>query len=66
MLTLVEKNLNGFDFYYQCAIGDTPALYNIVPTKSDPPGFGYFNIKTIESIRNVKFPERYQKPIPNF
>jgi hypothetical protein len=50
----------GYDFYLQSAIGDRPALYNIVPQGSPAPTGGYLNRQYIEKIKGVKFPDRYQ------
>jgi hypothetical protein len=38
-MTLVD-NYGGYDFYIQSALGDRPALYNIVPQKSPAPEGG--------------------------
>jgi len=61
MFNKVEKNYNGYDFYYQCALGDRKALYNIVPHDDPVPSFGYYKLEAIENIMGVKFPDRYQK-----
>lgn len=60
MLRLIEQNYAGYDFYYQGACGEDPAIYNIVPTGSKMPLSGYCNMQWIESIRGIRFPDRYQ------
>jgi len=49
-----------YDFYYQAACGDDPALYNILPAGAPPPASGYLNMTWIENIKGVRFPCRYQ------
>ena len=58
-MRLVDS-VSGYDFYYQCAKGDHPALFNIVPEKSPAPTGGYLNRQAIEKIKGIKFPDRYQ------
>lgn len=58
-LNLVHRGAT-HDFYLRCALGDSEALYNIVPSGSPAPGGGYKNMRYIEKVKGVRFPDRYQ------
>lgn len=57
--------LENLDFYIGTHVGRGGyryMIYNIVPKGSTRPTGGYLNMKYIEKIKGVKFPERYQLP----
>jgi hypothetical protein len=56
-MELVERNFLEYDFYLGSF--ENKRLYNIVKTGEAKPAGGYLNMRYIEKIKHVNFPERY-------